>query len=342
METWEHSIRSGPASGASRRRSPSGEASAVEVAEAHVARMEALEPELNAFITRNARAVEDARQSRPGPARGRSAVGQGPDPHPGHADHRRVEDLRQETAGPGDAPVARKLRRAGAVLLGKTNLHELAMGVTTVNEHLRTGAESLGYLARGGRLQRRLRGGGRGGNGSGVGGQRYPRIDPHSRGLLRHHRTQADLRAHRHRRRRSPGRHARSPGPDDALGGGRGTPARRHGRQQAERGPLDAGGRQRAGSRDTSRRVRRAVREGRCGDRDAGGGGAGSIPPRRLVDRGGRDSAARGGPRRVGCHHLGRGARLPPGAAGGQPRGDRSAWCGAGWRRAARSQRWIT
>jgi len=39
----------------------SGEASAVEIAEAHVARMEALEPELNAFITRNARAVDDAR-----------------------------------------------------------------------------------------------------------------------------------------------------------------------------------------------------------------------------------------------------------------------------------------
>jgi aspartyl-tRNA(Asn)/glutamyl-tRNA(Gln) amidotransferase subunit A len=34
-----------------------------------------------------------------------------------------------------DAPVVRKLRRAGAVLIGRTNLHELALGVTTVNEH---------------------------------------------------------------------------------------------------------------------------------------------------------------------------------------------------------------
>ena len=34
-----------------------------------------------------------------------------------------------------DAPVIKRLRRAGAVIVGRTNLHEVALGVTTVNEH---------------------------------------------------------------------------------------------------------------------------------------------------------------------------------------------------------------
>ncbi len=113
----------------------SGEVSAVEVVEAHVARMESLEPGLNAFITRNAKAVRDAGKVAKGPLAGVPIS---------------LPDLIQTrglptTAGTHpfgkglpaklDAPVARRLRRAGAVLLGKTNLHELAMGVTTVNEH---------------------------------------------------------------------------------------------------------------------------------------------------------------------------------------------------------------
>ena len=48
----------------------SGEVSAVEVTEAHVARMEALEPGLNAFITRNAKAVKDAGKVPQGPLAG--------------------------------------------------------------------------------------------------------------------------------------------------------------------------------------------------------------------------------------------------------------------------------
>lgn len=37
-------------------------------------------------------------------------------------------------AGP-DAPAIARLRRAGAIVIGKTNLHEVALGVTSVNEH---------------------------------------------------------------------------------------------------------------------------------------------------------------------------------------------------------------
>ena len=34
-----------------------------------------------------------------------------------------------------DAPAVRRLRRAGAIIIGKTSLHEVALGVTSANEH---------------------------------------------------------------------------------------------------------------------------------------------------------------------------------------------------------------
>jgi aspartyl-tRNA(Asn)/glutamyl-tRNA(Gln) amidotransferase subunit A len=113
----------------------SGEVSATEVVQAHVVRMEALEPGLNAFIIRNPKALVDAGKARLGPLAGVPIS---------------IKDLvltrgmlttaGSKTFGKGlparvDAPVVRKLRRAGAVILGKNNLHEIAMGVTTVNEH---------------------------------------------------------------------------------------------------------------------------------------------------------------------------------------------------------------
>lgn len=40
-----------------------------------------------------------------------------------------------------DAPVAAKLRAAGAIIIGKTNLHELAFGISGLNAGFKTGAE---------------------------------------------------------------------------------------------------------------------------------------------------------------------------------------------------------
>ena len=113
----------------------SREVSATEVVQAHLARIESLEPGLNAFIIRNPKAVVDAGKARQGPLAGVPLS---------------IKDLvltrgmlttaGSKTFGKGlpakaDAPVVKKLRRAGAVILGKNNLHEIAMGVTTVNEH---------------------------------------------------------------------------------------------------------------------------------------------------------------------------------------------------------------
>jgi aspartyl-tRNA(Asn)/glutamyl-tRNA(Gln) amidotransferase subunit A len=100
-----------------------------------VARIAALEPELRTLIAENPRVLDEAARARSGPLAGVPIT---------------VKDLIltrgiRTTAGsrtfgdglPGtsDAPVIRRLKRAGAVILGKNNLHEVAMGVTTVNEH---------------------------------------------------------------------------------------------------------------------------------------------------------------------------------------------------------------
>jgi aspartyl-tRNA(Asn)/glutamyl-tRNA(Gln) amidotransferase subunit A len=115
----------------------------VRLVEAHLARIQALEPQLNCFITLTPElALQQARQAeqeiRAGAYRG-----------PLHGIPLALKDL-FETAGvrttagssffaenvpEHDAHVVERLRAAGAVLLGKTNLHEIALGVTNENPH---------------------------------------------------------------------------------------------------------------------------------------------------------------------------------------------------------------
>jgi aspartyl-tRNA(Asn)/glutamyl-tRNA(Gln) amidotransferase subunit A len=117
--------------------------SPVELAKSALARIEELNPRLNAFITVTAeRALREARAAEREIARGKSRG-------PLHGipvtlkDNICTEGVRT-TAGSrilenfiprADADVAAKLKGAGAVLLGKTNLHEFAYGVTTENPH---------------------------------------------------------------------------------------------------------------------------------------------------------------------------------------------------------------
>lgn len=117
--------------------------SPVELTKAALTRVETLNPRLNAFITVTAeRALREARAAEREIARGKYRG-------PLHGipitlkDNICTEGVRT-TAGSkilekfiplADAEVAHKLSRAGAILLGKTNLHEFAYGITTENPH---------------------------------------------------------------------------------------------------------------------------------------------------------------------------------------------------------------
>lgn len=117
--------------------------SPLELVEAYLARIERLNPRLCAYVTVTAeRARADAR-------RATEAMAAGAPLGPLHGIPLGLKDL-VDTAGirttygskvhatnvpAQDATVVRKLAAAGAVLLGKTNTHEYAFGVTTDNPH---------------------------------------------------------------------------------------------------------------------------------------------------------------------------------------------------------------
>ena len=123
------------------RRLRTKEVRSVELTEACLARVEELEPKLNAFITRTPeQALAAARKAD-------AELGAGRDRGPLHGIPVGIKDLCategvRSTAGSAlfldrvperDATVVAKLREAGAISLGKLNLHELAYGVTSNN-----------------------------------------------------------------------------------------------------------------------------------------------------------------------------------------------------------------
>lgn len=119
------------------------EVSPVELVEAHLARIEQVDRRYNAFITVMA---EDARRDA---RRAEQEVLAGRPRGPLHGVPAAVKDLIwtrnvRTTAGSQvlahfvpdeDATVVARLRAAGAVVVGKTNLHEFAFGVTGANPH---------------------------------------------------------------------------------------------------------------------------------------------------------------------------------------------------------------
>ena len=124
-----------------RRRVALREVSAVEVVEACLDRVERANPTINALVTLNPRALDDARDL------DRRMAG-GEDPGPlcglpvGIKDVTPVAALRTTFGSPRyadyvpdeDALVVRRVREAGAIILGKTNCPEFAAGGNTFNE----------------------------------------------------------------------------------------------------------------------------------------------------------------------------------------------------------------
>lgn len=117
--------------------------SSIELTQDALARIEELNPRLNAFITVTAeQALHDARAAEREIRRGRYRG-------PLHGIPISIKDniwtrgvrttagskILKEFIPPVDADVANRLRNAGAVLIGKTNLHEFAYGITTENPH---------------------------------------------------------------------------------------------------------------------------------------------------------------------------------------------------------------
>jgi aspartyl-tRNA(Asn)/glutamyl-tRNA(Gln) amidotransferase subunit A len=120
-----------------------GVLSPVELTAAHLERIEQLQPVLNAFITVIADHALAAAET------AQAEIGRGDYRGPLHGIPIALKDLYETrgirtTAGssflaehvPGtDCAVAERLNAAGAVLLGKLNMHEWAYGITNVNAH---------------------------------------------------------------------------------------------------------------------------------------------------------------------------------------------------------------
>lgn len=119
------------------------EISPVELAEGYLWRIEALNPNLNAYIT------VAAEQAMLWAEQAENDVARGLELGPLHGVPLAIKDLfatrgLRTTAGSKilsdwvpeeDAHVVARLRRAGAFLLGKLNMHEWAAGTTTINPH---------------------------------------------------------------------------------------------------------------------------------------------------------------------------------------------------------------
>jgi Asp-tRNA(Asn)/Glu-tRNA(Gln) amidotransferase A subunit family amidase len=117
------------------------EVSPVEVVEAHIRRIEEVNPKINAFVTTTFASARDAARA------AEQMIGRGETLGPLHGVPISIKDsietagvrtvsgtrLRESYVPESDALVVTKLKRAGAIILGKTNVPEMAMDYRSEN-----------------------------------------------------------------------------------------------------------------------------------------------------------------------------------------------------------------
>ena len=128
----------------------------------------------------------------------RGAAARGPRRREGHVQPALARAARRRGANlsgmaPGESVVYRRLRDAGAVIVGVTNMHEFGMRLDRPHLGLRAVRQSVGPGPLRGRLVRRLGRGGGGAAGRGRRRLRRRRLDPLPGLLLRSHRPQVHL-----------------------------------------------------------------------------------------------------------------------------------------------------
>ena len=159
-----------------------------------------------------------------------------------------------------DATVWTRLNRAGAVLLGKLNLHEFAYGITSSNPHHGIVPQSIRARSNSRRLQWRLSRCDRRAQRRRHHRHRHRWIDSHSRRALRMRRAEAHLEPRQPLRRFAAGVHTRSRRPDHAHRSRRRHDAAGNRRRRPQRFHLEPRARARFLRRPRQRNLRHAHR----------------------------------------------------------------------------------
>ena len=141
--------------------------SCVEVMNAYLDHIDALNPKVNAIVSLQDRgdlvAQAKARDERACPRRSlrldaRLAPGdQGPDRDQGHPHHAGLAHLQGFRAQPPTRFIVERVKRAGAIIIGKTNTPEFGLGSNTYNDVFGRTLERLRPVEDRGRIERRRR-----------------------------------------------------------------------------------------------------------------------------------------------------------------------------------------